>query len=64
MEKWCYCWETMDRMLCPVARAKSTIYARGSVSVGGLETPKWDRMQLRKRLGLVLNDVRTVGDTA
>jgi len=53
-----------EQMLCPVARAKSTIYARGSVSVGGLETPKWDRMQLRKRLGLVLNDVRTVGDTA
>jgi ABC-type multidrug transport system fused ATPase/permease subunit len=37
---------------------------RGSISLGGLDISKWDGNSLRKRAGVVLNDVRTCSDMA
>mmetsp|Transcript_27714 Transcript_27714/g.50350 ORF Transcript_27714/g.50350 Transcript_27714/m.50350 type:complete len:955 (-) Transcript_27714:34-2898(-) len=53
-----------ENILNPPARARSTTPARGSVQVGGMDTSKWDPLQLRNSIGLVLQDVRTLADTA
>ena len=53
-----------EAIVAPPRRALSTTKVRGTISVGGLDVSKWDRDQLKKRVGLVLNDVRTVSDTA
>jgi len=46
----------------PPKRSRTTNVARGTILVGGLETTKWDRRDLRQRIGLLLNDVRTGSD--
>jgi ATP-binding cassette subfamily B protein len=48
----------------PSKRSLTTTKVRGTVSIGGLDATKWDRDQLKKRLGLFLNDVRTIADNA
>lgn len=53
-----------EAIVAPPRRSLSTTKVRGSISFGGLDVTKWDRRQLKKRVGLVLNDVRTVSDTA
>lgn len=53
-----------EAIVAPPRRALSTTKVRGSISLGGLDVSKWDRGQLKRRVGLVLNDVRTVSDTA
>ena len=53
-----------EAIVAPPRRSLSTAQVRGSISFGGLDVTKWDRGQLKKRVGLVLNDVRTVSDTA
>ncbi len=53
-----------EAIVAPPRRALSTTKVRGSISLGGLDVSKWDRAQLKRRVGLVLNDVRTVSDTA
>ena len=37
---------------------------RGAINVGGVELSKWAGTQLQKRVGVFLNDVRTVSDHA
>jgi len=53
-----------EAIVAPPRRALSATKVRGSISLGGLDVSKWDRAQLKRRVGLVLNDVRTVSDTA
>jgi ABC-type multidrug transport system fused ATPase/permease subunit len=51
-------------IVLPPRRVLSAVKVRGSISVGGLDVTKWESNQLRKRVGILLNDVRSVGDTA
>ncbi len=53
-----------EALVNPAKRSLTTTKVRGSVSIGGLDSMKWDRDQLKKRLGLFLNDVRTIADNA
>lgn len=53
-----------ESMISPPRRALSSQKVRGSISVGGVDVTKWDNGQLKHRLGIFLNDVRSVCDTA
>jgi ABC-type multidrug transport system fused ATPase/permease subunit len=53
-----------ESMLFPPRSTLSTNRVRGSISLGGLDVGKWDKTQLKKRVGLMLNDVRTAADSA
>jgi ABC-type multidrug transport system fused ATPase/permease subunit len=53
-----------ETLVNPSKRSLTTTKVRGAVSIGGLDCMKWDREQLKKRLGLFLNDVRTIADNA
>mmetsp|Transcript_13886 Transcript_13886/g.21649 ORF Transcript_13886/g.21649 Transcript_13886/m.21649 type:complete len:1278 (-) Transcript_13886:121-3954(-) len=45
-------------------KSRSTSKVRGSISIGGVDVSKWDPMQLKKKLGMILNDVSTSSDIA
>jgi len=51
-----------ESILAPSKRAQTSIKVRGNISIGGVDVTKWDPNQLRKRVGLMLNDVRTSAD--
>lgn len=53
-----------ESMLFPPKRTLTTNRVRGSVSFGSLDVVKWDKTQLKRRVGMMLNDVRTTADTA
>jgi ABC-type multidrug transport system fused ATPase/permease subunit len=53
-----------EAIVAPPRRSLSTTRVRGSITFGGVDVAKWDRGQIKKRLGLVLNDVRSVSATA
>ena len=53
-----------EAMLNPPKRALTSNKVRGSVALGGLDISKWDRNVVKRRLGLLLSDVRTVSDIA
>jgi len=53
-----------ERIFVPPKSARTTTHVRGSVRVAGVDLSKWDKMQLQKRVGVCLNDVRTVSDYA
>mmetsp|Transcript_25491 Transcript_25491/g.38133 ORF Transcript_25491/g.38133 Transcript_25491/m.38133 type:complete len:905 (+) Transcript_25491:327-3041(+) len=46
----------------PPKRSRSTTLARGKIAVGGLETVKWEKSQLKRRIGILLNDPRNFAD--
>eukprot|EP00977_Amphora_coffeiformis_P015977 scaffold4833_cov233-Amphora_coffeaeformis.AAC.12 len=48
----------------PRGAATVTRVNRGSITLGGLDVAKWDGSSLRKRVGVILNDVRTCSDKA
>mmetsp|Transcript_12857 Transcript_12857/g.18231 ORF Transcript_12857/g.18231 Transcript_12857/m.18231 type:complete len:932 (-) Transcript_12857:118-2913(-) len=45
-------------------RSRSTSKVRGTISIGGVDVTKWNPMQLKKKLGMVLNDVSAASDIA
>lgn len=53
-----------EYIFAPPKSARTTTYARGNISIAGVEIAKWDRKVLQKRVGLFLNDIRTVPDYA
>jgi ABC-type multidrug transport system fused ATPase/permease subunit len=53
-----------EYIFAPLKSARTTTFVRGSVSVAGVNLSKWDRIQLQRRVGVLLNDVRTVSDYA
>ena len=53
-----------EHMFPPPKSARTTTHVRGSINLAGVDTSKWDRNQLKKRVGVLLNDVRTVSDYA
>ena len=54
----------VEHMFPPPKSARTTTHVRGSIYLAGVDTSKWDRNQLQKRVGVLLNDVRTVSDYA
>jgi ABC-type multidrug transport system fused ATPase/permease subunit len=48
----------------PPRQALSATRVRGTITYGGVEINKWDKQLLRRRLGLYLNDVRTLADVS
>mmetsp|Transcript_18292 Transcript_18292/g.33418 ORF Transcript_18292/g.33418 Transcript_18292/m.33418 type:complete len:573 (+) Transcript_18292:35-1753(+) len=53
-----------EHIFVPPKSARTATFVRGSVTVAGLDLSKWDKRQLQKRVGVLLNDVRTVSDYA
>ncbi|KAL7470859.1 hypothetical protein ACHAXS_011138 [Conticribra weissflogii] len=53
-----------EHIFLPPKSARSTTYVRGSINIAGVDLVKWDRAQLQRRMGISLNDVRTVSDWA
>jgi ABC-type multidrug transport system fused ATPase/permease subunit len=53
-----------EHIFAPPKSARTTTYVRGSIKVAGVDLSKWDRNQLQRRVGVWLNDVRTVSDYA
>ncbi len=46
----------------PPKRSRSTTLARGKIAVGGVDTIKWEKSQLKRRVGILLNDPRNFAD--
>jgi ABC-type multidrug transport system fused ATPase/permease subunit len=53
-----------ESAIAPPRMALTATRVRGSIYFGGVEVNKWEKSQLIRRLGLFLNDVRTVSDVA
>jgi ABC-type multidrug transport system fused ATPase/permease subunit len=53
-----------ESLVVPPKRSLTSNKVRGLVAVGGLDASKWDNRLLKRRLGILLSDVRTAGDTA
>jgi ABC-type Na+ transport system ATPase subunit NatA len=53
-----------EALMFPPKRSLTTNKVRGYISVGGLEASKWDRRMLKRRLGILLSDVRMTADSA
>jgi len=51
-----------ESILAPPSNSRSTVYVRGQVHIGGVDVTRWERRRLKRSLGLVLNDVRTLSD--
>ena len=51
-------------IFAPPKSARTTTYARGNMNIAGVDISKWDRKVLQKRVGVFLNDIRTVPDYA
>ena len=53
-----------ETIVTPPKRSRSTTLARGKVIVGGLDTTKWEKSQLKRKVGILLNDARTLADVS
>ena len=53
-----------EYIFTPPTSARTTTYARGNMNIAGVDISKWDRKVLQKRVGVFLNDIRTVPDYA
>ena len=53
-----------EALITPPKRSRTSNKVRGHVVVGGLDSSKWDKPSLKRRLGILLSDVCTLGDTA
>eukprot|EP00536_Pseudo-nitzschia_multiseries_P002735 jgi/Psemu1/317964/estExt_fgenesh1_pm.C_370012 len=53
-----------ENLTFPPKRTTTTNKVRGLISVGGLEISKWNRKMLKRRLGILLSDVRVIADSA
>jgi ABC-type multidrug transport system fused ATPase/permease subunit len=53
-----------ETLMFPPKRSLTTNKVRGYIAVGGLEASKWDRRMLKRRLGVLLSDVRMTADSA
>ena len=53
-----------ESLTFPPKRSTTTNKVRGLIAIGGLDVAKWDRKMLKRRLGILLSDVRMVADSA
>ena len=49
-------------ILTPPKSSRSTVLARGKVSIGGLDTTKWEKSRIKRKVSVMLNDARTLAD--
>lgn len=52
-----------EALIFPLKRTTTTNKVRGVISIGGLDASKWNRKMLKRRLGILLSDVRMVADS-
>jgi len=56
---------TLAEFMCVLLRRALTVnQMRRGIAVGGVDITKYDNRLLQKRMGLVLNDVRTLSDVS
>ena len=53
-----------ESSLVPPKHSRSVTLARGHISIGGVDVTKWDKVQLKRKVGILLNDLGTLADTA
>uniref|UniRef100_A0A7S1YDK3 ABC transporter domain-containing protein n=2 Tax=Grammatophora oceanica TaxID=210454 RepID=A0A7S1YDK3_9STRA len=53
-----------ESIIAPPRTALTTTKVRGTVSICGVDVSKWDQGMLKRRLGLLLSDVRSQSDVA
>jgi ABC-type multidrug transport system fused ATPase/permease subunit len=53
-----------EALTFPPKRTTTTNKVRGLISIGGLDVSKWNHKMLKRRLGILLSDVRMVADSA
>jgi len=53
-----------ETLVSPPTKSRSTVFVRGRINVGGLDVTRWDKKRLKRNIAIVLNDVRTLSDTA
>ena len=53
-----------EALTFPPKRTTTTNKVRGFIAICGVEVSKWDRMMLKRRLGILLSDVRMIADSA
>lgn len=51
-----------ELLAMPPKRSRTTTIARGNISIGGIETQKWNILELKRKIGIMLNDARTLSD--
>lgn len=51
-----------ETLASPPNLSKTTTLARGNISVGGVDAQKWNSPELKGKIGIMLNDVRTLSD--
>ena len=51
-----------ELLAAPPKGSRTTTIARGNISVGGVEFSKWNKSELKRKTGLILNDARTLSD--
>jgi len=51
-----------ENIASPPSQSRTTNMARGKIAIGGVETNKWQQIELKRKVGLMLNDVRTLSD--
>jgi len=53
-----------EALTFPPKRTTTAIKVRGYIAICGLELSKWDHKMLKRRLGILLSDVRMIADSA
>lgn len=53
-----------ETLLSPAKRAQTSNRVRGYVGISGVESSKWDKVALKRRLGVMLSDISTIADSA
>lgn len=53
-----------ENIASPPRLSRTTNMARGKITIGGVETNKWQQTELKRKVGLMLNDVRTLSDVS
>jgi len=51
-----------EAIVTPPKKSRSTTLARGKITIGGVETTKWEKSQLKRRIGILLSDARSLTD--
>jgi len=53
-----------ESIISPPKQALTSTKVKGDVAIGGIDVTQWDRTELKKRVGLFLNDIRTLANRA
>lgn len=51
-----------EAIVSPPKSSRTTIIARGKILVGDVDTIKWDKSRIKRKVGIFINDARTIAD--